>query len=68
MLKAVLNKNCIYSVIGVFGADIEIECEFKNKDELQQFITVLKKEFPSIKKINYCSTLKYFKMKYFPDQ
>ena len=61
-----LNKNCIYSVIGLFGADIEIECEFKNKKELQKFIAKLKKDFKSIKKIKYCSTLKYFKTKYFP--
>lgn len=61
-----LHKNCIYSVMGIFGSDIEIECEFKDKDDLQQFIKTLKNDFKSIRKINYCSTLKYFKMKYFP--
>jgi len=60
------NKNCIYSVIGIFGADLEIECDFRKKDDLQQFISKLKRDFKAIRKIKYCSTLKYFKMKYFP--
>lgn len=62
-----LNKNCIYSVIGIFGADIEIECEFKNKKDLTNFINKLKEKFKAIKKIKYCTTLKYHKIKYFPD-
>jgi len=61
-----LNKNCIYSVIGIFGADIEIECEFKTKKDLLDFIRELKEKFKAIRKIKYCSTLKYYKMKYFP--
>ena len=61
-----LNKNCTYSVIGIFGADIEIECEFKNKNDLLKFIDKLKEQFKTIRKIKYCSTLKYYKMKYFP--
>lgn len=60
------NKNCIYSVIGIFGADIEIECEFKIKKDLLDFIRELKEKFKTIRKIKYCSTLKYYKMKYFP--
>lgn len=61
-----LNKNCIYSVIGIFGADLEIECEFKCKEDLLNFIDGLKEKFKSIRKIKYCSTVKYYKMKYFP--
>lgn len=60
------DKNVVYSVLGIFGSDIELECEFKNKKELVLFMNKLKKEFKSIKKIKYCSTLKYYKLKYFP--
>lgn len=62
------NKNTIYSVLGIFGADIELECEFKNRQELHEFINEIKDNFSSIKKVKYCSTLNYFKMKYFPDK
>ncbi len=60
------NKNCTYSVMGIFGADIEIECEFKSKKDLLKFINELKEEFKTIRKIKYCSTLKYHKIKYSP--
>jgi len=59
--------NCTYSVKGIFGADIEIECEFKSKTELTNFIKELKEKFKSISKIKYCSTLKYYKINYFPN-
>jgi len=61
------HKNCTYSVLGIFGADIEAECEFKSKKDLVVFIEELKMQFKSIRKIKYCSTLKYYKIKYFPN-
>jgi Lrp/AsnC family transcriptional regulator, regulator for asnA, asnC and gidA len=62
-----VHKNCTYSAVGIFGADIEAECEFKSRKELLVFMDELKSKFKSIRKISYCSTLKYYKIKYFPD-
>ncbi|MFA6072768.1 MAG: winged helix-turn-helix transcriptional regulator [Candidatus Woesearchaeota archaeon] len=62
-----IHKNCSYSVSGIFGADIEVECEFKSRKDLIIFIGELKSKFKFIRKIGYCTTLKYYKIKYFPD-
>lgn len=61
------HKNCIYTDLVFPGADIEIETEFNNKNELLVFIDELKTKFKSIKKIKYWSTLKYLKNNYLPE-
>lgn len=62
-----LDKNCVYSDYVLPGADIELEMEFENKQELLTFIEKLKNKFPFIKRIKYWSTLQYIKMNYLPD-
>ncbi|MBI2106468.1 Lrp/AsnC family transcriptional regulator [Candidatus Woesearchaeota archaeon] len=61
-----LSKNCIYSDFVLPGADIELEMEFRNKQELLDFINELKEKFHFIKKIRYWSTLQYIKVNYLP--
>jgi len=62
-----IDKNCVYSDYVLPGADIELETEFKNKQELLAFIKMLKEKFLFIKKIRYWSTLEYLKMSYLPE-
>ncbi|HJX50359.1 hypothetical protein A3K73_08885 [Candidatus Pacearchaeota archaeon RBG_13_36_9] len=60
------NLNCIYSGQVIPEANIEIETEFQSKPELLELIDKLKERFKSIKKIKYWSTLKYYKLNYYP--
>jgi len=62
------NRNCIYSLSVLSGADLEIETEFEKKSELLDFIKLLKEKFKSIKTIKYWSTIKYYKINYFPSK
>ena len=53
------NINSIGIDYVLHGADIEIETEFSNKDELLSFLQELKNQFKHVRKIRYWSTLNY---------
>ncbi len=61
------NQNVVYNTAALGGYDFEIEAHFQNSNELMEFITLLRENFPThIKNITHMEYIKEYKVTYFP--
>ncbi len=61
------NPNVVYNTAALGGYDFEIEVHFQNSNELMEFITLLRENFPThIKNITHMEYIKEYKVTYFP--